>query len=226
MHPYKTLAQILLILSSFNLVFSAPVAREIDDAHNHVVMPVVVRNVAATSKERRQSSELDGTPSPSSPPPSPPDGSAPSRFLPPPSDGPMPLHSLSLSDGPAPLRELPSRPAGPATLAVSSPPSASGTAGLSVVPASDPPVPMHATSTSQSYTSVTHSMLAIDRPSPEAEMERVERFGNLAKGVIVGSVIILIAGGLLWSHRHELRHRTIDPYCSTAKGSGHPCPDY
>ncbi|KAN0113847.1 hypothetical protein V8E52_007319 [Russula decolorans] len=62
MHQYKTVAQILLILSIFNLVFAAPVVREIYDAHDDVVVPVVVRNVATMSKERRQS-ESDESPS-------------------------------------------------------------------------------------------------------------------------------------------------------------------
>ena len=149
MHQYKTVAQILLILSIFNIVFAIPVEREIYDAHDGVVVPVVVRNVAAMSKERRH--ELDGTPSVSSPPP--PDV--------PPSDEPAPLHE-SLSPPPGE----------PAALGVSSPPG--GTASLPTVPATNQPVPVRSTSTSP-YTAVTHNMLD---PDPEAEMQRSGRLAK------------------------------------------------
>ena len=70
MHQYKTVAQILLILSIFNLVFAAPIIREIRYAHSNELAPVTVRN-AAMPKERSEPGS-DGTPSNSSP--SPPDG--------------------------------------------------------------------------------------------------------------------------------------------------------
>jgi hypothetical protein len=177
------------MLSIFNLVFATPVVREIYDAHDDGVVPVVVRNVAAMSKERRQSGS---------------DGPTPSHSSPPPPDGSTPLHGSSLSDGPAP-HESPS-PGGPAALAVSSAPG--GTASLPVVPASDQQVPVHSTSTSQHYPAITHDMLAPERPSPEAQMKR---FRTLGKVVLVGGTIIAIAGGLLWHHRHSLRGRTIGP---------------
>ena len=144
MHQYKTLTQILLILSIFNLVFAVPVVREIYGAHEDVVVPVVMRNVVAMSTERRQTNEP--TPSQTSPPP--PDGSTPSL------DELAPLHGSSQSDGPppTPLHESPSPPGGPAALAVSSPPG--GTASLSIVSASDKPVPVHSTSMSQDYAAV------------------------------------------------------------------------
>jgi hypothetical protein len=228
MHQYKTLAQIILFFSIFNLVFTAPVVRETYDAHDDVAVPVVVRNVVAMSKERRQPNE----PTPSQPSPPPPDGSTPSL------------------DEPTPLHESPSPPAGPAALAVSSPPG--GMASLPVIPASDQPVPAHSPSTSQHFTAITHDMLAPERLSPAAEMKR---FQTLAKVVAIGGTIIIITGGLLWQARHSLRRRTIGPdsdwyvfnpshlscrrlnvlnhdnladeisLSSTAKGSRHPCLD-
>ena len=142
MHQYKIVAQILLILSIFNLVFAIPVEREFDDAHN-VVTPKVVRKVAATSKERREVS--DGTPSHSSPPlpdaagPSlpPPDGST---LTPPTPDGSIPSHSSSpLPDG------LPSdRPASSNEIQPASPPPG-GPAPSHELPAPPPdgPAPLH-----------------------------------------------------------------------------------
>jgi hypothetical protein len=206
MHQYKTVAQILLILSIFNLVFAAPVVREKYDAHDDMVAPVVVRNVAAISKERRQSGSDEPTPSHSSPPP--PDGSTPSHSSSPSPDGPTPLQGSSLSDGPAlaPLHESPLPPGGAAALAVSTPPG--GTASSPVVPVSDPPVPVHSTSTTQHYTAVTHDMLTADRLSPQAEMKR---YKALTKAVVVGGTIIVITGSLLWHNRHNLRRETNDP---------------
>ena len=52
MHQYKAVTQTLLMLSIFNLVFATPVVREVYDAHDDV-MPVVVRDAAAMSNERR-----------------------------------------------------------------------------------------------------------------------------------------------------------------------------
>jgi hypothetical protein len=143
MHQYKTVAHILLILSIFNLVFAVPipVARQIDDEHDDAIVPVVVRNVAATSNSKERREDPNGTPLHSSPPP--PDGSAPS-LLPPPPDGSTPPHSSpplpngSPSDGPTPLRESPPPPpGGSAALAVS--PAPGNTASLPAVPASDQP---------------------------------------------------------------------------------------
>src|SRR6266849_741521 len=105
MHQYKTVAQILLILSIFNLVLAAPVVREIYDAHNHMVVPVAVRNVAAISKYRRGSTSGSAT-ADSSPPPSPPDGSTPLHPSPPLPSESMPSGSHSsppLPDGSTPL---------------------------------------------------------------------------------------------------------------------------
>src|SRR5580698_5737235 len=93
---HKTAAQILLILSIFNLVLASPVVREIYDAHNDMVVPVVVRNVEVTWKERR-GSESDGpTPSESSTPP--PDEPTPSHSSPPLPDETTPLLTSPQSD--------------------------------------------------------------------------------------------------------------------------------
>lgn len=177
MHQYKTVAQILFILSILDLVFATPVVRETYDANDDVV-PIVVRNVAAMSNGRRQPASLDESTSNSSPPP--------------PLDGPTPLHGLSPSDGPA---SLPSPPSGPAALAVSSPPDR--TASLPIVPASGRPAVF---ATSQ-HLGVTHEML---EPGPK-------KFGTLGKVIAVGSLIVAVTGGLLWHHRHSLRHLTIGP---------------
>ena len=251
MHQHKTIAQILLVFSVFNLAFAAPVVREIYDAHDDAMVPVVVRNVAAMSKERRTVS--DASPSSSSPPP--PDGSTPSGSHPsppPPPDGSTPLQGSAPSDEPEPVplhdSESPSLSGGPAALAVSPP---GETASLPVAPASNQPVPVHPESTSQHYTAITHDMLGPDRLSPEAEMKR---FQTLAKVVVIGGTIIAIAGGLLWNNRHNLRRQIIGPewyvskpshlsyrrlnvpnhkyltyeifLSSTDKPSGHPCLDY
>jgi hypothetical protein len=124
MHQYKTVAQILLILSIFNLVLAAPVVREIYNIHDDAVVPAV--NV---EKERRQSSTSDELP------PSP-DGPTPSTssHSPPPLDGSTALHGLSPSDGEASLHEGPTPQGGPASLAVSSPPG-------EIVPETDHPGP-------------------------------------------------------------------------------------
>jgi hypothetical protein len=202
MHQYKTVAQILLILSIFNLVFAIPVVREIDHVHGDVVVPVAVpvavRNVAATlaatSKERRE--DPDGTPSHSSPPP--PDGSASS--LPPPLDGsapslPPPAPGWSLSDGAAPLHESPpSPPGGPAASAVSPPPDR--TASLPAVPASGRPVPSQ------------HTAQAPDPAQAETEhqLENLKLLGRLAN---FNAAVLIIAGGVLWHYRHK-KNQTSD----------------
>src|SRR5712691_4314205 len=99
MHQYKTVAQMLLILSIFNLVLAAPVVRETRDAnaaHDNVVVPVVMRNLAAMSKERRGGSD-GSAPSDSSPPL--PHGS-PSHSSP-----PLPGESTPLDASPLPSDE-------------------------------------------------------------------------------------------------------------------------
>jgi hypothetical protein len=111
-YKYKTVAQILLILSIFDLVLAAPVVREIHDARGDVARPVVVTNVATMSKERRQSSDAGPMPLHSSPPS--PDGSThshpspqysevetPPHPPPPPPEGSIPPNSSSqVPDGP------------------------------------------------------------------------------------------------------------------------------
>jgi hypothetical protein len=202
MHQYKTAAQILLILSIFNLVLAAPVVRDIRDAHDDEVVPVIMRNVAVMSKERGESGSDGSTPSDSSPPPPPPrpDGSTPLHSSPPLPDGPMPSHSSpplpdgstvldvsSPSDGEAPLHGRPTPPGGPASLAVSSPPGR--TAALPVVPAID-----------------RHGMLAAVFPSREALSQRLESL--MDKAFIGGAVFLLAGGSVLYSLLHK---RTIDP---------------
>ncbi|KAI0262384.1 hypothetical protein BGY98DRAFT_732915 [Russula aff. rugulosa BPL654] len=132
MHQYKTLAQMLLLLSIFNLVLGAPVVREIYEARDDGAVPVVARNVAVMSKERSQVDSDMPTPSHSSPPPQ--DGSTASYSPPPMSDGSTPLYASSPQDGDASLHGSPTPPGGSASLAVSSPPD-------EIVPGTDrPPV--------------------------------------------------------------------------------------
>jgi hypothetical protein len=200
MHQYKTVAHILLILSIFNLVFAIPVVREIGDAHDDLMVSVVVRSVAATSKERREE-DPDGMPSHSSPLP---DGSTPS---PPPPDGSTPSHSSpplqngSPSDGAALLHESPPPPpGGPAALAVSPPP---GETAPLPVPASGRPVPSQ-------HTAITHDTLALD----PALAEKERRLKNIKlMGVVLAAdvAVAAIGGGLLWHSIHQSQRRTIDP---------------
>jgi hypothetical protein len=221
MHRYKAVAQILLILSCFNFVFTAPVAWEIYDPRGNVVVPVVMRS-AAISKERRGSESEGPTPSSSSMPP--PDGST-------------PLHGSSPSDGPAPSHGSLSPPGGPAALAVSSPPG--GTASLPVGPASDQPAP-------QEYTAVTHDMLA---PPPEAQVTRFEHWGKVAAaGVTLAAITGWLIWTNPYTHSRRTIDpewyvsNPSHPSCrrlnipnhkrltyviflsSTAKGPQHPCP--
>ena len=103
MHQYKAVAQILLLLSIFNLVLGAPVVREIYEARDDGAVPVVARNVAVMSKERSQVDSDMLTPSHSSPPPQ--DESTTSYFPAPMSDGSTPLYASSPSDGDASLHK-------------------------------------------------------------------------------------------------------------------------
>ena len=234
MHQHKTVAQILLILSIFNLVLAAPAVREIYDAHNDVAVPVpvVVRNMAAISKERRDA-ESDGNPSHSSPPP--PDGSTPSNSLPPPPpDGSTPLQGSSPSDEPEPMpsHESPSPSRGPAALATSSPPgdmaslpvvpasdqhtsqhNSETTQDMSNVPASDQPAPVPSTLTSQHNMEVTHEGSdSLRHPAGRiAAEDETSRLQKVAKVVVAGTIILAITGGLLWKNRHNLRRETIGP---------------
>jgi hypothetical protein len=123
MHQYKTVAQILLILSIFNLVLAVPVVREIYDTHDDVVVPVEVRNVEVImSKERRQPTS-DGTTPPTSTPPSPDELTSHSTSLLP--DGSTPSHSqLPLPDGstqPTPSNPPPALPDGSTPLSAPPP---------------------------------------------------------------------------------------------------------
>ena len=190
MHRYKTIAHILLVLPIFNIVFAVPVARETYNAHGDVVVPVVVRDVAAMSKERR--AESDGTtPSPSSPPPQ--DETTPSSHSsPPPPDGST------------------AHPGGSAAVAVSSPPD--GSASLPDVPASNQPAASESTSTSRPYTQVTHAMVQPDRPRIPfvINTENMEKFKAIgAIGAI--SAVDIAAFGLLWHYRNKLPRRAVDP---------------
>ena len=103
MHQYKAVAQILLLLSIFNLVLGAPVVREIYEARDDGAVPVVAQNVAVMSKERSQVDSDMLTPSHSSPPPQ--DESTTSYFPAPMSDGSTPLYASSPSDGDASLHK-------------------------------------------------------------------------------------------------------------------------
>jgi hypothetical protein len=197
MHQYKTVAQMLLILSIFNLVLAAPVVREIRDAHGDGAVPVVGRNMA---DERRQST-LDGpTPSDSSPPSL--DGSTPLHSSPLLPDESLPSHSSpplpggstapDASDGEAPLHGRPTPPGGPASLAVSSPPG--GTAALPDVPATRMDL---------------HGMLAAVFPSRNVLLQR---FGTLLDKSVIGGIVFAIAGGsILYSKLSNPSRRTIDP---------------
>ncbi len=116
MHQYQTVAQALLILSVFNLVFAVPVGRGIHDARDNMVarVPVVVEmeNVtAAMSKERRHRQSARG--------------SEWSTLLDTPPPPPPPIHESS------------SPPGGPATFSTEAPPG--GSAPSETVPASGQP---------------------------------------------------------------------------------------
>jgi hypothetical protein len=187
MHQYKTVAQILLLLSIFNLVLGVPVVREIYDARDNGAVPVVARNVVVMSKERSQVDSDMPTPSHSSPPPQ---------------DGSTPLYASSPSDGDASLHGSPTPPGGLVSLAVSSPPD-------EIVPGTDRP-PVRTTPMPHGYTAAmrTHVPLAED-PATRAEM--VE---TLSKKAAIGTSVLIIAGVIILEARrlsHNHHHRTIDP---------------
>ncbi|KAI0261092.1 hypothetical protein BGY98DRAFT_74109, partial [Russula aff. rugulosa BPL654] len=94
MHQYKTAAQILLILSIFNLVLAAPVVREIYDARDDQAVPTAVRNVASCRRSAPVRSD-EATASPSS---TPPDVSMTSHSSPPLPGGPPRLSASSPPD--------------------------------------------------------------------------------------------------------------------------------
>ena len=206
MLQHKIAAQILLILSIFNIVIAAPVVREIHETHDDEVVPVVVRNVEVMSEERRGSESEGPTPSDSSTPL--PDGSTLSHSSPPLPDGSTPLFTSSPSDEPASLNERPTRPVagGPASgsLAVSSPPG-------EMVPATDEPVPIHSTLMPQDNAVAVDDVPVAEPPSLEAQhaarMQRVRTF--MKASIAVGAV--LVVGNWLWFFRHNLHHRAIEP---------------
>jgi hypothetical protein len=183
MHQYKTVTQILLILSVFNLVFGAPVVREIYDARDCLAVPAAVGNVVVMSKEQHQSRSDEATASPSSPAP---DESTTSNSPPPP-DGSATVHSLPLpQDGSQPLYASSPPPSEPTSSAVSS---SSGT----IVPATGrpaPPDPMEAE--------------RVRNLNMERAVRRVIGI-NIAAGI----ALIAIGGGWVAYSRHH--HRAIDP---------------
>ena len=206
MLQYKIAAQILLILSIFNIVIAAPVVREIYETHDDEVVPVVVRNVEVMSEERRGSESEGPTPSDSSTPL--PDGSTLSHSSPPLPDGSTPLFTSSPSDEPASLNERPTRPVagGPASgsLAVSSPPG-------EIVPATDEPVPIHSTSTPQDNAVAVDDVLVTEPLSLEAQhAARRQRVTKIVKASVAVAAV-LVVGAWLWNFRHNLHHRTIEP---------------
>jgi hypothetical protein len=75
MHQYKTIAQILLILSISNHVLAAPVVREHwHDVHGDVAVPVVGNVALAVKSKERRLPALDGEPAPSDSSPGPTSG--------------------------------------------------------------------------------------------------------------------------------------------------------
>jgi hypothetical protein len=215
MHQYKTVAQILLILSIFNPVLAAPVVRDIYDAHDDVAAPTAVENVAVMSKERHQSRSDVTTSSPSSPPL--PEGSTTSHSSPllPPflyassssdregsphersptsPDVPATLYDPSPSDGEGSLHELPTHPDEPTSLHVSSLPSevATNPAPWPYPPAS----PADAAS--------------IQRLEETMEMREMAK--TFLKKLGVGLAVLGVAGGAVAVHQKlNHHHRTIDP---------------
>ena len=230
MHQYKTLARTLLLLSIFNLAFAVPVVREIHDArhaHNNMAVSVVVRNVAAVSKERGEPVPDESLSSTSSTPPS--DGPTISQSSTKLQGGSTVLHGSSASDGSAYLHEGPPHPDGSTSLAVSSP-------QREIVPATDQPVPGDIASSlhPDGPTSLAGSSLqseivpATDQPvqgdiasspaplasdqheetffrDPETKWEKYGITGGLA------ALDTLLVGGFLWQYRHNLFGRTIEP---------------
>ena len=184
MHQCRTIAHIVLILSIFYLVFAVPVIRETFDAYGDgdVVVPAVMRNAAAMSKDRRQPESDGSTPSPSSS--RPPDESM---------TLPSPDESMAL-DG---LTSLHESPGGLNVVAVSPPPDE--TASLPDIPALDQPVP--STSMAQHYIAVRHDTL---NPShPRTNMEKLRVLG----AIIAVKGTVLVTGWLL----RRYRSRTVGP---------------
>ena len=219
MHQYKTVAQILLVLSIFNLALAAPVVREIYDARDNVDMavPTAVVDVAVMSKEQYQS-RSDGPPpdgsttSPSSPPPPPPpppdaSGSTASHSSPQLPDGPPPLYTSSPPDREASLHELPTHPDEPTTLPVSPLPA-------EIAPAAGQPVPVPWPSTPGGNAASASRQRLRNRWELERAVDRalMERAGPWLKKVGVGLAIIGGTYGAVEFFRHRNQHRrTIDP---------------
>ena len=222
MHQYKTVAQILLILSIFNLVLTAPVVREIHNTPGEVAVPVVVKDVTVVSKERRQST--DGPSSSHSSPP--PDESTPSP-PPPPPDGSMLLHSSAqFSDGPTPSNSPPPLPDGSipshsspqfpdeSTLPHSPPPlSDVSTPSQSSLPLQDGSMPSHSLPPGTGMATLplvpaTFQPHLAEPVPPDPMMEEAETY---TRKVIAGGAIMGITAILVMAYRHHNHHhRTID----------------
>ena len=212
MHQCKTVAQIL-ILSIFNLVFGAPVVREMYDTRDDLAVPTAVGHAAVMLKEQHQSRSNGATASPSSPPPlyasSPSDGEGSLNGSPTPPGHPASLYPSSPSDEEASLHEGLTPPSGPAPLTVSSPPG-------EIVPATDQPVSVHLASTPQENTAVTHAHdMSAPHPRPPLTIVTTEEanriFNTYLKTLTIGVAVIIISGGLVAYYRHcNLHHRTID----------------
>ena len=205
MHQYKTVAQILLILSIFNLVFGVPVVREIYDAHDDRAVPTAVGHVTVMLKQQHQSRSNGATASPSSPPPDEPTTSDSSPLLP---SRPPPLYASPL-DGEASesLHGSPTPPGGPASLVVTSPPD-------ETVPGTDRPVPVGTAPILQGDTAATRTHVNLPVAGDPAVI--VEMLETLAKKVAIGTSVLIISGGLILaarslSHNKHRDHRAIDP---------------
>jgi hypothetical protein len=216
MHQYKTAAQILLILSIFNLVLAAPVVREIYDARDDQAVPTAVRNVAVVSKERHQFRSDEATASPSS---TPPDVSMTSHSSPPLPGGPPRLSASSppdmnewlsawlathldpptSSDGGDSLHELPTHPNQPTSSGISSP--------GEIVPATDHPVGVP-------WPSTFESASTRERYRFRAQTERamLQRIKSLLTKSLGGLAFIGVTAGVVALYRHLHPHRrAIDP---------------
>ena len=212
MHQYKTVTQILLILSIFNLVLGAPVVREIYDARDDVA----VGNVAVISKGQHLSRSNEATASPSSPPT---DGSTTSPSSPPPLDesttshsSPVlpeelpPLYTSSPSEGEpdswTDFHNLAMPPSGLPSLPVSSPPG-------EIVLATDQPVPVLPGWSSQQEADAA-SLIRL-REMMEANRVLRQTTRTVAMKFAGGLAILGITGGMIAYYRHRNHHhRTID----------------
>ena len=180
MHQYKTLIQIILTLSIFNLVLAAPVVQEIYDARDDMA---VVRNVAVMSKGRRQPSSEGPTPShPSLPPP----------------DGLTRSHSSpALLDGSTPLQSSPALPDASGSVPSPSPlmlPEGPGP--------EDGPVPLPDWSPPAALRTTT-------QPATDHHAEMQEETAHLKK-IGRGLAILGFAGVLTLFYHHHHHHRAID----------------